>query len=164
VSEDTNLNAGSTSSAAVGFSRRTITLIVAAVISLAACVLLMNGGSNGGTIAHAQETTITAKALTDHECNSTEWHFVITGVTAANAPQSIEVTWANDDTETVPLLRVTGGVAHYVTTSNLDSTVVSATAVIFAGWSGQFNLSHGPCGPTTPPTTTAPPTTMPPTS
>ena len=109
-------------------------------------MFLMNGGSNGGTIAHAQETTITAKALTDHECDSTEWHFVITGVTAANAPQSIEVTWANDDTETVPLLRVTGGVAHYVTTSNLDSTVVSATAVIFAGWSGQFNLSHGPVG------------------
>jgi hypothetical protein len=74
-------------------------------------------------------------------------------ISAANAPQSITVTWANGATEVVPLSKFTGGVAHYVTTSNLDSTVVSATAVIYAGWSGQFNLSHGPCGVPTPSST-----------
>ncbi|MBA2767798.1 MAG: hypothetical protein H0U35_01445, partial [Sporichthyaceae bacterium] len=36
--------------------------------------------------------------------------------------------------------------AHYATTANLTSTVTSATTDIYAGWSGQFNLSHGPCG------------------
>ena len=33
---------------------------------------------------------------------------------------SITVKWANGATETVPLDKFTGGVAHYTTTSNLD--------------------------------------------
>jgi hypothetical protein len=37
----------------------------------------------------------------------------------------------------------------------LDSAVISATALIYAGWSGRFNLSHGPCA--SPPTETATP-------
>ncbi len=51
-----------------------------------------------------------------------------------------------------------------VTTSNLDSTVTGATAVIYSDWDGTFNLSHGPCGPpeTTVPPETAPPETAPP--
>ena len=155
MSGDRNLSASSASSAAVGFSRRTIALLVAAVVSLAVCVFLMNGGSGGG-IAYAQGTPITAKALTDHDCDSTEWHFVINQIDSeANAPQSMTVEWANGDTEVVPPSKFTGGVAHYATTSNLDSTVVSATAQIYAGWSGQFNLSHGSCGgPTPSPTVT----------
>jgi hypothetical protein len=43
-------------------------------------------------------------------------------------------------------------VAHYETKTNLDSTVKSATATIYSGWSGQFNLSHGPCTETEEPT------------
>jgi hypothetical protein len=145
VSDHRNLNASSTPSMAIGYSLRTSALVVAAVVGLAIVFLFTTGG--GGNIAHAQGTTITAKALTDHECDSTEWHFVITQInSAANAPSSITVTWANGDTEVVPLSKFSGGVAHYVTTSNLDSTVVSATAEIYSGWSGQFNLSHGPCG------------------
>ena len=90
---------------------------------------------------------ISAKALSDHECDSSEWHFVINQIdTEANAPDSILVTWTNGKSESVPLDKFTGGVAHYTTTSNLDSTVKSATASIYDGWSGQFNLSHGPCG------------------
>ena len=100
---------------------------------------------------------MSAKALTDHECDATEWPFVINQIdTEANAPGSITVTWANGATETVPLDKFTGKVAHYVTTSNLDSMVASATAVIYDGWSGQFNLSHGPSG--GPPPPTSPPT------
>jgi hypothetical protein len=130
---------------------------------LAAFVSLFISSGSGANIAYAQETKpITAKALTDHECNSTEWHFVITQInSAANAPATITVTWANGATEQVPLSKFTGGVAHYVTTSNLDSTVVSATADIYSGWAGQFNLSHGPCGAPTPtpsPTPTSYPT------
>ena len=97
---------------------------------------------------HAEEgvKTITCKALTDHECDSTEWHFVITQVESeASAPSSIHVVWANGVSADIPLDKFTGGTAHYATTANLDSVVVEATAVIYEAWSGQFNLSHGQC-------------------
>jgi len=101
---------------------------------------------------------ISAKALSDHECDSSEWHFVIVQISEeALAPDSIHVTWANGAEADVPLGSFTGGVAHYATTSNLGSTVISATAKIYTEWSGQFNLSHGPC-PAPPPT----PRTVPP--
>lgn len=91
---------------------------------------------------------ISAKALCDHEIDWTEWHFVITSVDPPDAPASIHVEWSNGNSEDIPLDGVTGHVAHYTTTSNLDADVTSATAVIDASWSGQFNLSHGPaCGP-----------------
>ncbi len=90
--------------------------------------------------------TISAKALTDHECDSTEWHFVITQIESeASAPSSIHVVWANGVSADIPLDKFTGGTAHYATTVNLDSVVVEATAVIYEAWSGQFNLSHGQC-------------------
>jgi hypothetical protein len=149
MSGDRIFSGGSSSSVAVGLSRRTIALLVAAMIGLAAAFFLMSSGS-GGNLAYAgghEQGTITAKALTDHECDSTEWHFVINQIDSeAKAPQSITVKWANGSTEVVPLSKFTGGVAHYATTSNLDSTVVSATATIYSWWKGQFNLSHGPCG------------------
>jgi hypothetical protein len=126
----------------------------------------------GGAVAQAADTQeISAKALTNHGCNDTEWHFVITEVDSeADAPATIHVTWANGDSADVPLADFTGKVAHYTTMANLDSTVTSATAEIYAGWSGEFNLSHGPCGPppssSPPPSTTKPPpsTTTPPPS
>ena len=104
----------------------------------------------------ADTKVISAKALTDHECDDSEWHFVITQVAdEASAPASIEVHWADGSVETLPLDKFTGGTAHYSTTLHLDSQVVSATATIYASWSGQFNLSHGPCPSTPTPTATA---------
>lgn len=101
---------------------------------------------------------IAAKALTGHECNANEWHFVINQVDKeSDAPASIHVTWANGNSLDVNRTAFTGGVAHYTTTANLGSTVTSATAEIYATWSGQFNLSHGPCAITT--TSSAPPST-----
>lgn len=109
-------------------------------------------------------TEISAKALDDHECNSAEWHFVITQIDdESNAPASIHVTWANGASADVALEKFTGGTAHYTTTLNLDSTVTSATANIYAGWSGQFNLSHGPCEVPTPTPTDTPTNTPTPT-
>jgi len=125
-----------------------------ALLALLATVLMVSG--SGLVISSASATggsrPIEAKALTSHGCDSSEWHFVITQVDSAqNAPAAITVTWANGDSESVPLDKVTGGVAHYATTSNLDSTVTSATTDIYTTWSGQFNLSHGPCGGDEPP-------------
>jgi hypothetical protein len=130
----------------MGRSRALIVAVVLGLVSLA-LVVVVAATSGGPAAAQGSTKEISAKALFDHECNDTEWHFVITQIdTAADAPASIHVTWANGQSEDVPLQKFTGGTAHYVTTSNLDSTVTSATAVIYAGWSGQFNLSHGPCG------------------
>lgn len=110
--------------------------------------LLFMGLVSTGTAQATGGSTISAQALNDHDCDSSEWHFVITQVDEeANAPDSISVQWANGSSEDVSLGNFTGGVAHYTTTSNLDSTVTSATASIYEGWSGQFNLSHGPCQP-----------------
>lgn len=101
--------------------------------------------------------------ITDHECVSYEWHFVITQIGAA-APGTIWVSWGN---ATMDLARekITGGTAHYRTTENLDRPVTAAYAVLPATWSGQFNVSHGPCfGPKTPrptSTTTPPPSNTP---
>lgn len=89
---------------------------------------------------------VSAKALHDHECNGSEWHFVITGISGpVLPPASIHVTWASGDEADVPLEQLTGQAAHYTTTANLDVHIVSATTFIDAAWDGQFNLSHGPC-------------------
>jgi hypothetical protein len=159
ASEDTNLNPSNTPALAFSFSRRTIAVILAGLVGLATAFLILTGGS-GGTIAHAATVSVKASSLTDHECDATEWHFVITQLDSeAAAPDTIHVVWTNGEEADVPLAKFTGKTAHYVTTLNLDSTVVDATAVLPDGWSGQFNLSHGPCGPTptAPPSPTSPP-------
>jgi len=129
---------------------------------------LVNGSTTGTLVLQAYSSgstpppstqSISAKALTDHECNSTEWHFVITQVDKkSDAPASIHVTWDNGQSEDVSLDKFTGGVAHYTTTDNLGAKVTSATAEIYGDWSGQFNLSHGPCGSgsSTPPESSTP--------
>jgi hypothetical protein len=90
---------------------------------------------------------ISAKALDSHDCDSSEWHFVITQIDSeAQAPGQIQVSWADGGSEQVGSNKFTGKTAHYTTTSHLSSKVNSATANIYSGWSGQFNLSHGPCG------------------
>jgi hypothetical protein len=140
--------------------------LVAALAGFAV-VLLQLGLAQSGGVANAQTTktiSVSQGSLTGHECNATEWHFIITQIdTKADAPATIHVTWANGASEEVALSSFTGHTAHYITTDNLDSTVVSATADIYEGWSGTFVLSHGPCPtPTTTPPTT--PTTTPPTT
>ena len=110
------------------------------------------------------DTTIYVKpsTLADHECHSGEWHFVINQV-ASNPPASITVRWSDGYQEVVQRWKFTGGVAHYVTTSRLNKAVVNAWTTIYSGWSGQFNLSHGPCVPptATPTNTKVPPTATP---
>ncbi len=118
----------------------------------------------GGVASATTLQTISAKALTDHECNSEVWGFVINQIdTQSDAPASIMVTWP-DATEVVELEAFTGGVAHYLTSDNLTEAVTSASTDIYSGWSGQFNLSHGPCvetSPTPTPTPTVTPTDTP---
>lgn len=74
-----------------------------------------------------------------------EWHWVITD-SAGIAPASIEVTFLYAGTITVPFSNQAGGVAHYYYYGFLGDTYLGATAIIDSSWSGQFNLSHYPCG------------------
>ena len=106
----------------------------------------LSGTLSCGTAGEGDTTTVSAKALTDHGCDNSEWHFVITGLDSdAQAPDHITVTWDGGATAEVALGVVTGHTAHYRTTAHLDLAVTSATAAIDSGWGGQFNLSHGPC-------------------
>jgi hypothetical protein len=84
-----------------------------------------------------------------------EWHFVITQIANSSlAPGSITAQFQNAGTVTIGLDKFTGGTAHY-TYSNTSSseTLIDAWATIYAGWDGQFNLSHAKCvGSTSTPT------------
>jgi len=96
------------------------------------------------------EIHVKASTLVDHECDNSEWHFVINQIEeeskASKAPESIEVFWDDGTSTVVPLQKFTGGVAHYVTAENLYAgAVVDAVTTIYYSWEGEFNLSHGPC-------------------
>ena len=137
-------------------------LTAAGLIAVTAATLLMMAWAIFPTAALAsQQISVNSGSLSSHECNADEWHFVINQIDVeANAPATIHVTWANGSSADLTLAKFTGGVAHYFSFANLNSTVTSATATIYDGWSGSFNLSHGPCGtPTTTTTTTTTPTT-----
>jgi hypothetical protein len=104
--------------------------------------------STNTAVPTATHTPVPTVVMASHECVSTEWHWVINQLDSESAaPAQIRVTWANGNTELVSRTAFSGGVAHYTTTSNLTSPVVSATVVgsLPSGWTGRFNLSHGPC-------------------
>lgn len=102
--------------------------------------------SNATSLSECGGRTVDAQSLADHECDANEWAFNITQVQGtSDAPASIFVRWRDGDNREVGLDRITGGVAHYLTTEHLDQPVTEATARMPEGWSGQFNLSHGPC-------------------
>lgn len=100
--------------------------------------------SASGDASFEKEITAT---IGDHECDDSEWHFIITQVDGEK-PASIFVEWVDGYTETIPLSWETSHTAHYTTTSQLDTKVLTATATIYVEWDGEFNLSHGPCLPT----------------
>jgi hypothetical protein len=108
-------------------------------------------------ISTASAATVSAKqaSLNEHQdaCldaggTLTSWHFIINQIRSGPAPGSISVTWSNGDVQNVPLTSTSGPVAHYNVTSTETHTLIqSATANIYDGWSGQFNLSSVECRP-----------------
>ena len=145
--------------------RSILTGVIASVALLSSTTTAFAVNTTTGVTTTAATGIITAKALTSHGCDTTEWHFVITQTSDSQAPATITVTWGNGQIAVVALDKVTGGTAHYATTANLPSTVTSATAVIDTTWTGEFNLSHGPCAvaTATPSATPAPTATASPT-
>ena len=98
-----------------------------------------------------------------------EWHLIINQIANQSpAPASIEVTFSDGHTHIVSLGKLTpGGVAHYTIFTHLTDTLVTATADIYDGWRGRFNVSHTPCVPVceeevcNTPTPTPPPSATP---
>jgi len=92
-----------------------------------------------------------------------EWHFVITQIANSSlAPGSITAQLQNAGTATIGLGNFTGGTAHYTYYTSSPETLIDAWATIYAGWDGQFNLSHAECVGSTPtPGPTATPTPEP---
>lgn len=81
-------------------------------------------------------------------CDVTAWQFLISPLPdRASAPGSIHVAWANGQQRDIALGRFEGGTARYGSPLFLDSKVTSATASIYADWTGAFQLSGGPCAP-----------------
>jgi hypothetical protein len=99
-------------------------------------------------------------------CDGTQWLLVISPLTdQASAPASIHVAWSNGQQEDVPFAGFSDSTASYITQSNLSASILSASAAIYAAWSGEFSLRYGPCPPTATvhPTATSTATIIPPT-
>lgn len=132
-------------------SRLSRVLAVFSAVSLAGGLMLAlaPAASAETTTAHVKQSTITDTA-NDNGCTATTWagvHFVMTQL-ASDYPPSIQVILTDGTTDTpvtANLWKVTGKTAHYNYwfTSATDSLhVKDATAVVPAGWDGQFNISH----------------------
>ena len=95
-------------------------------------------------------------------CDSTEWLFVINGISGGPAPSSINVTF-NDGSSNVQrnFLNKPGSTAHYsflIDATNVNWVVAGATAVLQDGTTyNNFVLSHGSCGSGPPPPPPPPP-------
>ena len=108
----------------------------------------------GATTASAQTVLAKQASLDEHQDACTEaggtvtsWHFIINQVRVGTPPANITVTFSgNNVPQVVPLAKTSGPVGHYnVEGSATHTLITSATATIYDGWSGQFNLSSVEC-------------------
>ena len=75
-----------------------------------------------------------------------EWHFVITRISDSSlAPGSITAQFQYAGTVSISLGPFTGQTAHYTYYTSSPETLIDAWATIYAGWDGEFNLSHAEC-------------------
>jgi hypothetical protein len=91
----------------------------------------------------------------DYECNADEWHWIINQLDTRAKPDHIHVQLDGVNIQ-VNLDANPSVNAHYTYTGHLDGMATAlATALLENSetWTGQFNLSHGPCN-----TSTATPT------
>lgn len=116
--------------------KKKLYLIVATLVALVALL-----SATGAVFAEDAKSLDQQDSYDDIQA----WHFVITGIDVIdNAPDTIHVIWDNGFEDDIDRSDFTGGTAHYWAYANLDTglKVTSATAVLYDGWNGQFNLSH----------------------
>jgi hypothetical protein len=143
-------------------ARRTMLIVLAAVIGLAAYIAA--SATSGTPAAHATGTVevhVKQASLTDQGCDGqaiSGGHFVINQITSP--PASISVSLSDGSTLLVPLTKQTQKVAQYTVSFTPGLSILDATAFVPSSWSGQFVLSNYLCGgptPTPPPSSSAPP-------
>lgn len=122
-------------------------------VSMPACGTSVTAPENQPAPPQAHpEPAAGEKQVTPHNLGgaypcSDRWFFVLNQFGGRAAPASIHVVWTDGSQEDVPLMKDTPAtIAQYATSEHLGFTVESATANVPADWSGQFNLSEGPCG------------------
>jgi len=126
-------------------------------------LLVLFIGTEGQALTNGMKI-IEAPNVDDYECDSTEWHFVITQADPARMPESIFVTWDCGGPIEVPLAGISGSTGHYYYYDNLTCRLVKVWAEIYIEFDGNFRVSHGPCleeptpTPTNTPTATNTPT------
>ncbi len=128
------------------------------IASLMALGLLLSGLAVSVTPTVAQDDTKVIELKGDHrntdgsalDCQPGQeilWHFVITMPPHSEDPPS-SITVEFRDAGTVEVNRSApfqANVGHYDAYTGIDDILITATATIFAGWEGQFNLSSYSC-------------------
>lgn len=61
-----------------------------------------------------------------------------------NPPATVSITWQNGQTGSAALVRYQGGQQVYQTADNLTSPVISGSATVYDGYSGNFVIHSGP--------------------
>lgn len=119
--------------------------ILAALLAVFALATIST--QSASAVGHEMPVSVKQASLADHadDCPGGIMgaHFVITQIAAG--PATIEVYYEDGSSETVPLAKQSGTVAHYNATSG--GVVVDAVALVPSTWTGQFNLSNYICGP-----------------
>jgi len=137
----------------LGLSRKGIRKKIASLSLVSMLLNLMMVGTlmipSENILLANENISVKASTIVNPECEEdhpNEWHFLINKIDEGKTkPASIVVEWS-DSIPSILYLEDSNSVnAHYRTTENSDSTVTNATAMIYDGWNGQFNLSHGPC-------------------
>ena len=126
-------------------SKWSLPVVFAALVAAVALVMGMQPAHAQGTMTvHVKQASISDHAG-DCPGGVIGAHFVINQI--ADAPDSIEVSFADGSSQTVVLAKQSGPVGHYNAMS--DALVVDATAEVPDTWQGQFVLSNYFCGSTT---------------
>src|SRR5215216_6207257 len=101
---------------------RALFAVLSAALVLGGLTIQWGGGSlhTGEANAATTKTVQVMNGLPETLCDSTQWHWIITGIDNPSlAPEFITVTFSIGGTVNVPLDKVTGGTAHYVSTLHL---------------------------------------------
>ena len=131
-----------------------IAAVAGAVLVLGSVVVAQDVSAGASAVVPGGDIYATNKTAAQLEGCSTEWHWIINGVSGADAadlPAAIAVTWSDDSTASATLDDINGGAAHYSTTSNMPPVLTVKEAK--ATWPNptdlttynNFVLSHTPC-------------------
>ena len=125
-----------------------------AMLVLGSVVVSHDVSAAANSVVPGGDIYATNKTAAQLEGCSTEWHWVINGVTGAaeaDVPSAVAVTWSDDSTSSATLDEISGGVAHYSTTDNMPPVLtVKEAKATWPNPTGQatynnFVLSHTPC-------------------